>query len=100
MGGDYTGTEAPQILIWAIKDPDGPNLDRIQIIKGWLEDGRAVAARSQTGCRRSPIQSSSAGSSITFSNAHHHGCRHDARSPIHPIPICLPNANISAVAGT
>lgn len=39
MGGDYTGTEAPEFLVWAVKDPIGPNLDRIQIIKGWYEDG-------------------------------------------------------------
>jgi hypothetical protein len=39
MGGDYAGSEAPQILVWALKDPIGPNLDRIQIIKGWLENG-------------------------------------------------------------
>ena len=39
MGGDYTGTEAPQFLVWAMKDPIGPNLDRIQIIKGWYENG-------------------------------------------------------------
>lgn len=39
MGGNYKGTKAPQFLVWAVKDPIGPNLDRIQIIKGWYENG-------------------------------------------------------------
>lgn len=39
MGGDLTNAprnKAPRFLVRAIKDPDGANLDRVQVIKGWL----------------------------------------------------------------
>ena len=43
MGGDLsgaTGDQAPHFMIYALRDPVGANLDRIQIIKGWIdEDG-------------------------------------------------------------
>ena len=42
MGGDLRdapeGT-APAFMVRALRDPDGANLDRIQIIKGWLDAG-------------------------------------------------------------
>ena len=34
-------TDKPQFLIWATKDPVNANLDRIQVIKGWIEDGES-----------------------------------------------------------
>ena len=40
MGGDLSKAprgKAPTFLIHAAKDPDGANLDRVQVIKGWLE---------------------------------------------------------------
>jgi hypothetical protein len=40
MGGDLNGAEAgksPSFLVAAMKDPLSGNLDRIQIIKGWLD---------------------------------------------------------------
>lgn len=40
MGGDLVSApegKAPSFLIRAMKDADGPNLDRVQIIKGWLD---------------------------------------------------------------
>ena len=38
MGGDLTdGGKAPSFLISALKDPEGANLDRVQVVKGWLD---------------------------------------------------------------
>jgi hypothetical protein len=40
MGGDLRNApkgKAPTFLVRALRDPDGANLDRVQIIKGWLD---------------------------------------------------------------
>ncbi len=40
MGGDLSAApngKAPSFMIRALRDPDNANLDRIQIIKGWLD---------------------------------------------------------------
>lgn len=45
MGADLAkapAAKAPSFLVYALRDPVGANLDRVQIIKGWLgEDGKA-----------------------------------------------------------
>jgi len=40
MGGDLRNApagKAPVLLVQALRDPDGANLDRIQVVKGWLD---------------------------------------------------------------
>ncbi len=39
MGGDLQGAgdASPRFAVWAIRDPDSGNLDRIQVVKGWLD---------------------------------------------------------------
>ena len=41
MGGDLRareGDKSPSFMLYALRDPIGANLDRIQIIKGWMDD--------------------------------------------------------------
>ena len=40
MGGDLRSApdgKSPRLMIRALRDPDGANLDRIQVVKGWLD---------------------------------------------------------------
>ncbi|MFN0038854.1 MAG: DUF3604 domain-containing protein [Burkholderiales bacterium] len=40
MGGDLKAApagKAPTFLVQALRDPDGANLDRVQIVKGWVD---------------------------------------------------------------
>jgi hypothetical protein len=42
MGGDLSETQgAPAFLVWAVRDANSAPLQRLQIIKGWLQDGEA-----------------------------------------------------------
>lgn len=42
MGGDLPAKKGkePTFIVWATKDPEDGNLDRIQIVKGWTKDGQ------------------------------------------------------------
>ncbi len=43
MGADlpahHDGAEAPQFLVWAMKDPASAWLQRVQVVKGWVQEG-------------------------------------------------------------
>jgi len=48
MGGDLSQApddKAPKLMIQALRDPDGANLDRVQVIKGWLDGAGKLRER-------------------------------------------------------
>ncbi len=48
MGGDIVNApvgKSPKFLIRAVRDPDGANLDRVQVIKGWRIDSGELKER-------------------------------------------------------
>ena len=65
MGGELQDAgKAPTFLVSALKDPDGANLDRVQIVKGWLADDGSTqekvydvawSARAMDGASNSPV---------------------------------------------
>ena len=87
MGGDLrdapSGT-APKFLIAALKDPIGANLDRVQVVKGWLDaDGdtqEQVYDVAWGGDRKPDAKGKlpSVGSTVDIKECHlgqHHRCR-------------------------
>ena len=83
MGGDLRDPPAngsPRFMIRVLRDPDGANLDRVQVIKGWLDsdgetheriydvavsDGRQIGA---DGRARQPVGSTVDIATATFTN--------------------------------
>ncbi len=84
MGGDLSkakGKKAPSFMVYATKDPESGNLDRIQIIKGWLDkkgelhekvydiavsDGRKIDAKGQC---KTPVGNTVDLETATWSNS-------------------------------
>ena len=60
MGGDLLGKDgrAPRFVAWAVRDPRSAWLQRLQIVKGWIEDGqpqeRVFDAACSDGLRPDP----------------------------------------------
>ncbi|MEM8728981.1 MAG: DUF3604 domain-containing protein [Pseudomonadota bacterium] len=54
MGSDLRpapdAAASPRFMVRALRDPDGANLDRIQIVKGWVENGEAYEQIWDVAC--------------------------------------------------
>lgn len=83
MGGDLNRAKngkSPTFLVRALRDADGANLDRVQVIKGWLDDNGETQERiydvavsdgrkiDSDGRARKPVGSTVDLETATFSN--------------------------------
>ena len=52
MGGDLfsNADQEPSFLVWVAKDANSAPLQRVQIIKGWVEDGEAMEEVYDVAC--------------------------------------------------
>ena len=54
MGSDMAKLNDPSFWVWASQDPNAPPLDRIQVIKGWLQNGEEMQSVRDVDVRRRP----------------------------------------------
>lgn len=40
LAADPTAQAGPEFLVWAVKDPIGAKLQRVQMVKAWIEEGK------------------------------------------------------------
>ncbi|MBT4519064.1 MAG: DUF3604 domain-containing protein [Halieaceae bacterium] len=50
LGSAPTADASPQFLVWAVKDSLATNLQRIQMIKGWTENGKSMEQVFDIAC--------------------------------------------------
>ena len=53
MGGDLKAApdgRSPSFVVWATRDPDSAPLQKIQIVKGWVEDGKSMLRIYDVAC--------------------------------------------------
>jgi hypothetical protein len=57
MGGDLRAAslgggagKAPRFVVWATRDPDSAPLQKVQIVKGWIENGKEMAKVYDVAC--------------------------------------------------
>ncbi len=61
MGGELSspdGGRTPEFLVWAVQDSNSAPLERLQIVKGWLEDGETRERVYDVACEneQQPIE--------------------------------------------
>jgi hypothetical protein len=77
MGGELAKAKkgrSPQFMITALKDPEGANLDRVQVVKGWVdatgnEQEKVYNVAASTGRKICDNKLTSVGSTVNVKDA-------------------------------
>lgn len=96
MGSDLLVNGAPRFWVWAIKDPNGPPLDRIQIVKGWVENGEQRQSVRDVVCSNGRQPGASGKCPKTTADVNLESCERTSKQGASELQITFSDPDFSA----
>jgi hypothetical protein len=96
MGSDLSVNGAPRFWVWAIQDPAGPPLDRIQIVKGWVENGEQRQHVRDVVCSNGRLPGSSGKCPSTTADVNLESCERAGKKGAAELQVTFSDPDFSA----
>ena len=96
MGSELAVKSAPRFWVWAVQDPAGPPLDRIQIVKGWIEDGEERQSVRDVVCSNGRLPGTSGKCSRTTADVNLENCERTGTEGASELQVTFSDPDFSA----
>ena len=96
MGSELAVKSAPRFWVWAVQDPSGPPLDRIQIVKGWIEDGEERQSVRDVVCSNGRLPGSSGKCPRTTADVNLENCERTGTEGASELQVTFSDPDFSA----
>lgn len=96
MGSDLIVSGAPRFWVWVSQDPNGPPLDRIQIVKGWVENGEQRQSVRDVVCSNGRLPGTSGTCSRTTADVNLETCERTGTEGASELQVTFSDPDFSA----
>ena len=96
MGSDLIVSGAPRFWVWVSQDPNGPPLDRIQIVKGWVENGEQRQSVRDVVCSNGRLPGTSGTCSRTTADVNLETCERTGTEGASELQVTFSDHDFSA----
>ena len=96
MGSELAVKSAPRFWVWAVQDPAGPPLDRIQIVKGWVENGEQRQSVRDVVCSNGRLPGSSGKCPRTTADVNLENCERTGTEGASELQVTFSDPDFSA----